>query len=198
MVAVKEAGTRFLTANISTWHINIDLLLQVNNATEDALLAVPVFYTFGYWNETQAVAVQLLAGNNVLKFMRSSEATAPLAIKEFFIYPTKPDIPAPPANYMPLPPAPRPDKFIEVSDATTCAKQGISDVPSHFCQEACEALDFKYAGGKARVNMTGCFVLTTGASTGVCTFNTNLTAAVCPQQPCTVDGSIARQLCLRQ
>jgi hypothetical protein len=195
LVTMPQAGTYYLTANFSTWHITIDLLVQVNAGP--ALLPVPVYYTFGYYNETQPLAVQLLAGANVLKFMRSTEAVAPLAIREFFLYPSKPNIPAPPAAYMPPPPAPRPEKFIEVPEDTTCAKQGISDVPAAFCQEACEALSFKYAGGRPRVNMTGCFVLTTGQS-GVCTFNTNLTAAVCPQQPCTIDGSFTQQICLRQ
>lgn len=130
--------------------------------------------------------------------MRTSEAVAPIAIKQFFIYLDKPDVPLPPSNYTPVPPAPRPDRFIEVSDDTTCAKQGITDVPAQFCQEACEALNFKYAGGKARVNMTSCFVLTSGQDAGVCTYNTNATATVCPQQPCTIDGSVAQQICLRQ
>jgi hypothetical protein len=198
VVPVPAAGPRDLTANFSTWHINIDLLLQVNGAPGQ-LLPVPVYYTFGYWNQTQPVEVQLAAGNNVLTFMRSSEATAPLAIKEFFLYATRPDFPAPIANYTPTPPAPRPDRFIEVPQDTTCAKQGISDVPEDFCQQACEALDLKYAGGKPRVNMTGCFVLTAaGQSGGACSYNTNQSASVCPEQPCTIDGSIARQVCLRQ
>lgn len=191
---IEGDGTRYLTANFSTWHINIDLLVQVNNATEDNLLNVPVYFSFGYWNQTQPLPVQLNNGTNTLKFMRSSESGAPMAIKEFFLYRTRPDIPAPPSNYTPTPPAPRPDKFIEVPDATTCAKQGISDVPSQYCEEACVALDFKYVGEKPSVNMTGCFAL----STGTCLFNTNQSAAVCPQQPCTIDGNIARQICLRQ
>jgi hypothetical protein len=197
-LTMQEASTRYLTANFSTWHINIDLLLRVNNATDDELINVPIFYSFGNWNETQAVPVQLVAGKNVLTFMRSSEAVAPITIREFFIYLAAPDIPAPPGNFTPTPPAPRPDKFIEVPAETTCAKQGITDVPSQFCHQACEALDFKYDRGKDTGNMTGCFVLTTGKSTGVCLFNTNETASVCPQQPCTVDGSVAQQICLRQ
>ena len=46
--------------------------------------------------------MQLLAGNNTLTFMRSTEASAPIAIKEFFLYITKPDIPAPATNYVSL------------------------------------------------------------------------------------------------
>ena len=197
-LTARDAGVRFLTANISTWHINIDLLLRVNNASDDQLLAVPVFYTFGWWKQTPPVAVSLVAGKNVLTFMRSTEAVAPIAIKEFFVYLAEPDVPPTPANFTPTPPAPRPDKFIEVAPDTTCAKQGITDVPAAFCHEACEALALKYAGDKAAPNMTGCFALTTGPAAGACTYNTNATAAVCPQQPCTVDGSVAQQICLRQ
>ncbi len=197
-VTVQEGSTRYLTVNFSTWHINVDLLLRLNNAADDKLITVPIYYTFGYWNQTVPVAVGLVSGKNTLSFMRSTEAVAPIALKEIFIYVVAPDIPAPIANYTPTPPAPRPDTFIEVSAETTCAKQGITDVPAVFCSQACEALDFKFGGENPTVNMTGCFVLTSGPKTGACTFNTNNTAAVCPQQPCTVDGSIAQQLCLRQ
>ena len=135
-LSVPDAGVRFLTANISTWHIDIDLLLRVNDAGDDQLLTVPVFYTFGYWRQTPPVAVPLTAGKNVLTLMRSTQAVAPIAIKEFFVYLAEPDIPLPPANFTPTPPAPRPNKFIEVAPDTTCAKQGITDVPAVFCQEA--------------------------------------------------------------
>jgi len=141
--------------------------------------------------------VQLLAGNNTLTFMRSTEASAPVAIKGFFLYITKPDIPAPATNYTPPPPAPRPDKFIEVPATTTCAKQGITDVPSSFCKQACESFSLKFAGEKPFANMTGCFALTAGAPKGLCAFNTNASATVCPQQPCTVNGGVAQQICLR-
>lgn len=156
-----------------------------------------MYYNVGYWNETQAVEVPLVAGKNVLKFMRASEATAPIAIREFFIYLSRPDIPAPARNFTPAPPAPRPEKFIEVPADTTCAKQGISDVPESYCREACEAFALKYAGGRPYANMTGCFALTAGKATGLCAFNTNASASVCPQQPCTVDGGVSQQICLR-
>lgn len=195
---VAEASTRYLTVNFSTWHINIDLLLRVNNATDDELIYMPIFYTVGSWKQTQPIKVELVAGKNALTFMRSTEAGAPIAIKGFFVYLSPPDIPAPSGNFTPTPPAPRPDNFIEVPDTTTCAKQGITDVPAQFCQQACESLGFKYTGGKPRANMTNCFVLTTGQWTGNCNYNTNATATVCPQQPCTVEGGIVQQLCVRQ
>ena len=186
-----------MTANISSWHIHIDLLLRVNNASDDALLPIPVYYTFGYWNQTQPVAVPLLAGKNELAFMRSSESGEPMAIKEFFLYLTRPNFPAPPANYTPAPPAPRPDRFIEVPSDTTCAKQGITDVPANFCQQACEALAVKFEGGRPYANMTGCLVLTPAAGLPICAFNTNASAAVCPQQPCTFNGGVLQQVCER-
>ena len=43
-------------------------------------------------------------------------------------------------------------EFIEVPATTTCAKQGITDVPAEYCHQACEALGFKYAGGKAEAS----------------------------------------------
>jgi len=197
-ISVPEAGERYLTANFSTWHIDIDLLLRVNNASDDQLITIPVFYTVGYWNLSQPVKISLKAGTNVLTFMRSTEASAPVAIKEFLVFLSAPFVPAPPANYTPTPPAPRPDRFIEVSAVTTCAKQGITDVPPQFCEQACESLSFKFAGSKESVNMTGCFVVSSGRSAGTCSYNSNSTATVCPQQPCTVDGGVAQQLCLRQ
>ena len=196
-IDVEESGTRYLTANFSTWHMNTDLLLKVNNVSDDQLITVPVYYTFGYWNQTQPVDIQLNAGKNALKFMRSTESGAPMAVKEFFIYIEKPIFPPPPANYTPTPPAPRPDRFIEVPAQTTCAKQGITEVPLQYCQQACEALDFKYSGGKPEVNMTGCFVISSGKYNGSCTFNTNSSATICPDQPCYVAGGTAQQLCLR-
>jgi hypothetical protein len=134
-----------------------------------------------------------VAGRNVLTFMRSTEAVAPLAIKEFRVYLAQPDIPPTPANFTPTPPAPRPDKFIEVAPDTTCAKQGITDVPAQFCHEACEATGANYAGNMNTANMTGCFVVTSGPHDKTCVFNTNVTAAVCPDQPCTVDGGVAQE-----
>jgi len=198
-ISVQDAGTRYLIANFSTWHINIDLLLKVNNATDDQLITVPIYYTVGYWNQTQPVPIQLVAGKNTLKFMRSTQAVAPIAIREFFVYINEPhNIPMPPGNYTPTPPPPRPDNFIAVPPDTSCYKQGITNVPETFCQEACEALNFKFSGDKATVNMTDCFVLSSGSNAGTCLFNTNTTASICAEQPCTVDGSITQQICLRQ
>ena len=45
--------------------------------------------------------------------------------------------------------------------------------------------------------MTGCFATSSGEKGVLCAFNTNQTASVCPQQPCTVNGGVAQQICLR-
>jgi hypothetical protein len=130
--------------------------------------------------------------------MRATEASAPIAFKEFLLYVSEPDVPAPPTNSTPAPPAPRPTSFIEVSALTTCAKQGIADAPAQFCHQACESVGADFVGDKAVANFAGCFVVTGGPHAKTCMFNTNATAAVCPEQPCTVDGGTAQQLCLRQ
>ena len=108
----------------------------------------------------------------------------------------KPDIPKPPANYTPSPP-PRPNDYIEVPAATSCIKQGITNVPEKFCNLACESLNLKFVGDHNYQNMTGCFALEGGKGNGTCTFNTNTTATMCSDPPCMVDGSTARQVCLR-
>ena len=63
--------------------------------------------------------------------------------------------------------------------------------------EACESLSLKYSGGRPYTNMTGCFATSSGEKGVLCAFNTNQTASVCPQQPCTVNGGVAQQICLR-
>jgi hypothetical protein len=65
---VGTAGTYFLTANITTWHMSQDLLVAVNKA---APVHVPVFYTVGWWNQTQPITVALTAGANTLTFTRT-------------------------------------------------------------------------------------------------------------------------------
>lgn len=191
-VSVPEAGVRYLTVNHTTWHMNTDLMVQVN--TSSAPVSVPVYYTVGYWNQTQPVAVDLLQGVNVLTFSRASSAA--IAIKEIFLYVDKPVVPPPPKNHSSKP-IPKPSDYIEVPATTTCAKQGITDVPQRYCALACEALGLKFTGAKPRTNMTGCFALTSGQWNGDCNFNTNASAAVCSDPPCTVFGSIAQQLCSR-
>jgi hypothetical protein len=68
-VAAAAAGEAYLTANFSTYHMDQDLFVSVNGAKEAEL---PVFYTLGWWNQTQPIAVALVEGKNTLTFTRSS------------------------------------------------------------------------------------------------------------------------------
>jgi hypothetical protein len=192
-VHVERPGTFYLTVNFSTWHVNQDLFVTTD-ANASAAISVPVYYTLGYWNQTQPLALQLREGANELTFTRSTERE--LAIKELLLYETRPDVPPPPSNYTPAP-APPPAAYIELPAATTCAKQGISEVPEQDCARACTILGFKFTGAKPRPNASGCFALTTGAWKDNCNYNTNK-SAVCVEPPCTVEGSLAQALCLRK
>jgi hypothetical protein len=191
-VDVGQAATYYLTANFSTYHMNQDLLVNTNTTTNGSL-TMPVYYTLGYWNQTQSVAVDLLSGRNVLTFTRTTDRE--LAFKDFILYKHKPDLPAPPGNYTPSP-VPPPTDYIEVPADTTCLKQGLLEVPAQFCGQACAILGFKYTGAKPRPNMTACFVLTTGQYEDQCNYNTNA-SAICDNPPCTVFGGVGRGLCLR-
>jgi hypothetical protein len=51
-VDAEAAGTYYLTANHSTWHTEQDLMLAVNGKKAGN---VPVYFTMGYWNETQVL-----------------------------------------------------------------------------------------------------------------------------------------------
>ena len=191
-VTVGAAATYFLTANFTTWHPDQDLYVTVNEGDEQT---VPVYYTVGWWNQTQPLHVALLKGANTLSFYRST--TRPLVFKAFYLYKTMPHIPLPPANYTPTPAPkyPNASQYIEVPAATTCVKQGITPVPSEDCARACQALGFKGTGPRARPNISGCFVLTEGQYAGNCNYNSNTSATCTP--PCTLYGSIVRSICLR-
>ena len=170
-----------------------DLLVSVNKGKQ---LTVPVYYTVGWWNQTQPLAVPLQKGSNTLSFYRTT--TRPLVFKTFYLYKDKPSsIPLPPSNYTPSPAPhyPNASQYIEIPAATTCVKQGISPVPQQDCSRACLALGFKGTGPRARPNISGCFVLTQGKYAGNCNFNTNKSATCTP--PCTLYDSIVRSLCLR-
>jgi hypothetical protein len=67
-VTVDDAGTRYLTVNHSTWHLDQYLMVAVNGATK--VQNIPIYYTIGYWNESQPVAVELVKGKNTLTFTR--------------------------------------------------------------------------------------------------------------------------------
>jgi hypothetical protein len=85
--------------------------VSVNGATN---VTVPVFYTVGWWNETQPIPVAVVEGKNTLSFTRLSGRD--LVIKEFNLYHVAPVVPKPPGNYTPSPPPPFPPagNYIEV------------------------------------------------------------------------------------
>lgn len=192
--SVENAGTYYLTANHTTWHVDQDLMLAVNGKKADN---VPVYFTIGYWNETQSVEVDLVKGNNTLVFTRYS--TTQTTFKEFFLYKIKPTIPAPPANYTPAPitPPPAKDAFILEDPNTSCLKQGISEVPEEYCSEACTIFGFTSTGPKSRPTPPGCFVMTSGPYKGNCNFNLNA-SATCDNPPCTLYGAVVQNLCVRK
>ena len=173
-----EGGTFYLTANFSTWQMNQDLRLSINGG---APTTVPVYYTVGWWNETQPVEVKLQKGKNTLNFTRSSERT--IAFKSFIFHTAKPDVSPPFPPYVPAP-APPPSAYKQVAPTTTCQKQGITVVTEAECSQACAALSLKFAGAKPmETEMPGCLAILTGKLKGHCSFNTNTTAQ-CENPPC--------------
>jgi hypothetical protein len=192
-VTANAAGTFYLTANFSTYHMNQDLYVAVNGGTNKSL---PVFYTVGWWNRTQPVEVTLAKGVNSVTFTRTSGRD--VAYKEFVLSTTKPAVPPPPGNFTPVPspPSPPASAYIEIPAATTCQAQGIADVTVADCSHACLALGFRNSGLRSRANMSGCFVMSTGEYAGDCQFNLNASATCTP--PCTLYGSITRALCVRK
>jgi hypothetical protein len=192
-VTASASAKYYLTANFTTWHMDQDLLVSVNDGKQQI---VPLFYTVGWWNQTQPLEITLQKGTNMLSFYRTT--TRPVVFKSFYVYNNAPtDIPKPPSYYVPSPAPvyPNASQYIEISADTTCEKQGIVPVSEEDCSRACLALDFKYTGDRARPNISGCFVLTSGQYAGNCNFNTNTSATCTP--PCTLYGVTVRSLCLR-
>jgi len=185
-VRVDEDSTYFLTANMTTWHMNTDLMLSVNSAEQ---VDIPMYFTLGYWNETQPVQVELTKGSNLLHFTRRSEHA--LAIKEFFLFKAEPVIPTPDPHATPAPTPPL-SNYIELNQGLTCVSQGIVILDATECQVACEYLGYKYTGVKQRAWLSpGCFALAaTSEWPGNCNYNSNSSA-------CDYDPDI-RALCLRE
>jgi hypothetical protein len=184
-VIVEQDGAYFLTANISTWHMNTDLLLTLASSSDP--VDVPVYFTDGYWNETQPIEIKLLKGKNVLRFTRLSEHT--MAIKDFLLFESRPVIPTPDPHATPAPSPPMTD-YIELPQGKTCVSQGIIVFDETECKVACEYLGYKYTGAKQRAWLSpGCFSLVTGEYAGNCNYNSNTSAS-------DYDPDI-RALCLR-
>jgi hypothetical protein len=110
-VTPKAAGTYYLTANFSSWHMDQDLFVSVNGAKE---VEVGMFYTLGSWNESQPVEVALTAGKNTLVFTRTTGRD--VMYKSFLLYQKKPAVSPPPGNFTPTPapPMPNANQYIEV------------------------------------------------------------------------------------
>jgi len=178
-VTLEADATMYLTANHTTWHMQTTLTVQVTTDAGTDPIAVPVYYTVGFWNETQPVALKLSKGLNTIKFSRGGSAE--LAFKEFFLYPTKPNIQPPPKNHTTAPPAPSPpvSDYIELPSGTDCVKQGIQDLTAAECGDAAYFFDFKDTGSRARPMNPGCFVITSGQYKGNANFNTNKSASCC-------------------
>jgi len=190
-VTSQEDATYFLVANFTTWHSNQDLLFTMKD-TQDFkdLLTVPVFYSEGYWKETQPLEVTLKKGKNVLRFMRTSEYS--IVIKEFFLYKSEPVIPTADPSDVPVPsPAPTPlSDYILLSKGKSCVSQGIQDMGDKDCGIAADYFGYKYTGVRQRDYAYGCFCLVTGQYAGNCNLNTNKSA----DQECPLGDT--RSVCL--
>merc|ERR1711865_176295 len=185
-ITVDTAATFYFVANFTTWHMNTDLQLSTNTTTEPLL--IPVYYTVGYWSETQPIKVNLVKGKNVLRFTRQSDRE--LAFKNFFLLKQKPIVPPAPSNHTPAPAPPPVNDYIELPTGTTCERQGIQELNPKECQLACENFGFKYTGAHQREFFSGCFALASGPWKGNCNYNSNSSAVCC--------DPTARAVCLRK
>jgi len=170
----EEGGAYYLTTNFTTWHVNTDLQLTVNHSMVP--LEIPLFYTGGYWKETQPVEVTLVKGLNILRFTR--KLGAGIVIKQFFLLKTKPILPLPPGNYTPAPAPPPIDKYIKLAAGLSCVSQGILDLSDSECGYAAATFGFKYTGSRSRPTDFGCWGLLSGPYAGNSNLNTNVSATV--------------------
>jgi len=194
-IKVATAATYYLTVNHSAWHTDQDLMVAVNGKKA---ANVPVYFTIGYWNETQPVEVELVAGSNTLSFSRLS--TTQLALKEFFLYTKAPTIPAPPGGgFTPqpiTPPLPA-SAFILEPPTTSCILQGIKNVPEELCEEACTLVANRtYTGAKQFGNIKGCFAIMSGEYKGNCNYNLNASAICTPPCGGSAGGVADGEICL--
>jgi len=187
-VSMDEAGVYYLVANFSTWHQNLDFVMTTNASSEE--IKIPVFESHGHWMETQPVEVQLLKGENVLSMSRYTALG--MALKEFFLFKSKPVVPTVDPSDMPVPsPPPTPlSDYIIQPNRSSCEKDGLTELTAEQCRIACEYFGYKNTGSRARPNAwPGCFALAAGPWKGNCNFNTDTSG----------DGSDVTQLavCLR-
>jgi len=171
----EEGGVFYLTLNFTTWHVNGDLQL-VTNSTKSPI-ELPVYYTTGYWKETQPVQVTLVKGKNVLRFVR--QLGQGLALKEVFLLKSKPVVPPAPGNYTPAPAPPPVDKYIQLHAGLTCESQGILDLDDKECGYAAAHFGFTYTGARQRALQQGCWGIVKGQYAGNANLNTNTSAPCC-------------------
>jgi len=180
-VTVENDGTYYLVVNFTTWHMQTDLWVSTaaDPATDPKPTPNGLFWTVGYWNETQPVEVALVKGENKLTFWRAS--TREISIKEILLETSKPTIPLPPKNHTPVPapPSPPSSQYILLPAGTTCLKQGITELTEYECSLAVKDFGYKYTGPKQRPIMVGCFVLSGGPYKGNGNFNENASATCC-------------------
>jgi len=170
-ITVDTDSSYFLTANFSTWHFNQTLLVSTNASVQQL---VPIYYNKGEWNETQPVEVKLMQGKNVIRFDRVT--TRPVTFKEFFLYKTKPAVPAPEPRSVPVPapPSPPADDYIVLGKELTCVSQGIVVLDERECEIACNIFGYKYTGSRSRDwPSEGCFSVAEGPYAGNCNYNSN-------------------------
>ena len=188
-ILAEKDVTAYLTANFTTWHMQTSLILRVAGhaaalaAAPTAPISVPVFYTVGYWNQTQAVAVNLTKGINVLTFDRG-HSNRPMAFKEFFLYKSKPAIGPPPSNHTPtpLPPSPPGSDYIQLPAGISCSKQGLVDLTAEQCLLASDFFELKDTGSRNFSLNYGCCSVVAGEYAGNSNFNTNTSAGCCNPQ----------------
>merc|ERR1712127_113950 len=187
-VTAAQDGTYYLTTNFTTWHMQTDLIVFTD--TNPTPVPIGLFWTVGYWSESQPVEVKLVKGKNTVTFMRSTSRE--ITIKDFLLETTKPNIPLPPKNHTPTPapPSPPSSQYIMLPAGTTCEKQGITALTEYECSLAVHDFGYKYTGSKVREFMVGCFVLSGGQYKGNGNFNTNSSAACCDPD--------AQNVCIRK
>lgn len=86
-VKVPQAGRYALTARVVTNNYSQRLNVAVNDDASENILEMP--FTLGAWQASKPVTVQLMAGENTLRFWRDRPPQYGIAIKDFTLTPVK-------------------------------------------------------------------------------------------------------------
>ena len=81
-----KAGTYELSARVVTVHWKQKLLVDANGSGDPTEIALP--YTIGEWQESDAVKVQLVEGDNALSFSRTGDNIKGITIRDFTLTPS--------------------------------------------------------------------------------------------------------------